>query len=70
MAQQPITLALLFGHNFKSYKSNIFGNLPIEETIDISYGVSLIDYDGEGEDSYWLIKNQWDITWVRLDMKK
>ncbi|XP_050878604.1 caricain-like [Lathyrus oleraceus] len=37
LAQQPITLGLLFWQSFKSYKSGIFGNLPIKETMDISH---------------------------------
>ncbi|KAI5413197.1 hypothetical protein KIW84_057706 [Lathyrus oleraceus] len=52
VAQQLITFGFLFGQIFKSYKRGIFGNLPIKETMDISHGVSLIGYGGEGEDSY------------------
>ncbi|CAL5200275.1 unnamed protein product [Lathyrus oleraceus] len=69
VAQQPI-IGLLFWQSIKSYKSDIFGNLPIKETMDISHEVSLIGYGREGEDSYWLIKSSWNTTWSEAEYGK
>ncbi len=66
VARQPIAAAISgYSRDFQTYKSGVFDSSKCGETVDhavliVGYGTTLPE---EGQEDFWLIKNQWGIGW-------
>ncbi|KAF1335568.1 Cysteine protease family c01a, partial [Globisporangium splendens] len=66
LQQQPISVAINSGSNFKDYKGGIYecpNSGDFTDSSEIDHAVVLVGYGTEGSTDYWILKNSYSSQW-------
>uniref|UniRef100_K3W742 Peptidase C1A papain C-terminal domain-containing protein n=1 Tax=Globisporangium ultimum (strain ATCC 200006 / CBS 805.95 / DAOM BR144) TaxID=431595 RepID=K3W742_GLOUD len=66
LQQQPISVAINSGSNFKDYKGGIYecpNSGDFTDSSEIDHAVVLVGYGTDGSTDYWILKNSYSPQW-------